>query len=82
MAGAASAPPIPASTARRATRLFAFFTWFPPYEQREGAKQGSRRRRLSAKLPICVFASLEMPQNLVTLTPYCGTAVGAGSRQV
>jgi hypothetical protein len=50
--------------------------------QREGAKQGSGRRRLSAKLAICALASLEKPQNLVTLAPYRETAVGAGSRQV
>jgi hypothetical protein len=82
MAGAASAPLNPASTARRLTLLFALFTWFPPYMQREGAKRGSGRRRLSAKLAICALVSLEKPQYLVTLAPYCGTAVGAGSRQV
>jgi hypothetical protein len=51
---------------------------FPPYKQREGAKHGSGRRRLSAKLAIWVVASLEKLQILVTLAPYCGTAVGAG----
>ena len=68
--------------ARRPTRLFALFTWFPPYKQHESAKQGRDRRRLSAKLMNCAFASLEKPQNLGTLTPNRGTAVGAAPWQV
>ncbi len=78
--GAASARSIrPARRAAR-RRLFAVFTWFPP---RSSAKVPNRPRAVDGfqrNWRVAPFASLEKPQNLVTLAPYRGTAVGAGAR--
>src|SRR5262245_22733128 len=77
MAGAANAPPIPASTERRPSKLFAL-TCLPPLSKpQEGAKAHPARRRLSAELQLCVLRALEKAQNLVTLAPCCAAAVGA-----
>ena len=56
----------------------ALFTWFPSLYGSAKVPNRSGRRRLSAKLRFAPSRRLKSRKNLVTLAPYCGTAVEPG----